>query len=99
MNIYFSRITADHWTAKNELHRKVNTLAHELDKRLIRGSELETFKADFFERVDVLNRLYPRCKPIQIQIHKDFRDSEDYFVHCSGVFQMGIYLAKPHEYF
>jgi hypothetical protein len=94
MKTYFSRITADHWTAKNKLEEAAHNLAHEMDRRLIQENELPDYKQEFKDKIDDLNKTFSRCKPLQFSIEKGHFNSNEYAVYCDGVFNMGIYLAK-----
>ena len=94
MKTYFSRITADHWTAKNNLQKAAHKLAHEMDRRLIQEHELTYFKNEFKECAKRLNQQFSRCKPLRFSIEASHSKGGDYVVYCDGVFHMGIFLAK-----
>ena len=52
---YFSRITADHWTAKNNSQDEAKELAMTMDKLLISGNNLKEYLNDFKESVKEIN--------------------------------------------
>lgn len=94
MKTYFSRITADHWCAKNNLHREINNVAKEMDRRIVTADEVEAFKAEISHEIEELNKKYSRCTPMKLSIHKDYDRGEDIQFVVSGVFQLVLFLAK-----
>ena len=97
MKIYFTKITADHWTAKNNLYKDAHKLAHDMDRRIMPEADLPSFKKEFQDCVDFLNLKYKRCKPLRFSINESPMNDGDIYVYCDGVFQMGIFLAKSNE--
>ena len=94
MKTYFSKISADHWTAKNNLEKEAHKLGREMERRIIPEQELKAFKKELSEKIDNLNKQFTRCKPLSFSIHGSYDNSGDYTAYCDGVFNMGIYLAK-----
>lgn len=94
MKMYFSRITADHWTAKNKLEKAAHELAKEMDRRLITEDKVLDFKVEFHDKIEKLNNEFNRCKPLRFSIStKEFAHG-DYWIYCDGVFQMSLFLVK-----
>lgn len=92
---YFSRITADHWAAKNRLEEAAKQLAYEMDRRLILDSELQSFLKEFDRRISELCARFPRCKPLQFSHHKGYVDKwNEWWIYCDGVFQMSLIEVK-----
>lgn len=97
MKLFFSRITADHWSAKNKLQEAAHKLAQEMDRKLISEAQVPDFNRDFIARIDALQREFPKCKPLAFSIMKpqDYgAGMEDYHIFCDGVFNMSLFLAK-----
>jgi hypothetical protein len=95
---YFSRITADHWCAKNKLEEAAKKLAYEMDRRLIRESEKVNFLREFDRRIKDLNAQFPRCKPLDYTHHKGYESKwSEWWIYCNGVFHMSLIEVKPYE--
>ena len=92
--VYFSRITRDHWTAKNNLEKAAKKLAREMDRILISENRVPAFKKEFQEKVNALNKEFSRCKPLRFSINSSFERNGDIVIYCDGVFYMSLFLAK-----
>jgi len=93
MKNYFSRITADHWCAKNKLEEAAHKVAKEMDRRLVPDWQVKAFKEEFKEKILKINNEHPRCKPVELLIDADRMDRGDINFYVSGVFQMSLFLA------
>ena len=94
MKYFSSRITADHWTPKNNLEKAAHKLAKEMDRRILHHSEVEAFKKEFNDKVKALNEEYKRCKPLRLTIERSYYGGGDIDIYCDGVFHMSLFLAK-----
>jgi hypothetical protein len=92
--IYFSRITADHWCAKNESQKEAHKLAHEMERRLITSDQVLDYKAEFIDKVSRINAAHPRCKPLHLSIEKSYSPMADISFWMDGVFHLELILAK-----
>ena len=92
--VYFSHITADHWTAKNNLQKAAHKIAVEMDRRIVLDDEVALFKADFKTKIDALNIEFKRCKPQVLSIGADYMKRGDISFSIDGVFQMSLFKAK-----
>ena len=92
MKQYFSRITADHWTAKNSLEKAAHELAYEMDRFVIPEPLVEGYLDLFKERITELDKKYCRCNPLRFSIVKDRSITDgDIYIYCDGVFQMSLF--------
>ena len=94
MKQYFSRITSDHWIAKNNLQKAAHKLAKEMDRRVLTESQVPAFKKEFKEKIDALNFEFKRCKPLSLSISSSYERNGDISVYCDGVFYMSLFLVK-----
>lgn len=94
MKMYFSRITADHWAAKNKLHKAANELAVEMDRRIIPEEKVLDYKVEFLDKFERLNQEFHKCKPLRISFENPEYAHGDYWISCDGVFQMSLFLVK-----
>ena len=95
---FFSRITADHWTAKNKLEAAAHELAYEMDRKLIPGAFLKEFIKEFERKIHKLDSDYPQCKPLRFSHHKGYTQRwSEYWIYCEGVFQMSLIEVKVNE--
>lgn len=96
MEQYFSKITADHWTAKNNAEKEAKKLAKEMDGILINADRLLTFKADFIDGIERINKNNARCKPLHLSIWEMNRDkfNGNIQISISGCFSMLLYKVK-----
>jgi hypothetical protein len=91
---YFSRITADHWSPKNNLHKAVNHLAVEMDRRLISEDKILDYRVEFLDKLAKLNNEHNRCKPLHISFENHDYANGDYWIYCDGVFNMSLFLVR-----
>jgi len=107
---YFSRITADHWIAKNNLEKAGREIAGTMDRRLIPDSHVEAFKNEFRTKIDFINHKFHRCNPLELIIRESHMDMgiiqdlilerfprikmEDIFIYIDHVFQMSLFQIK-----
>lgn len=70
MKRYFTRITADHWVAKNKLAEEAKQLALKMERLIIHEDTLQSYRDAFIQSVKELNDKYPRCKPLKPIIWK-----------------------------
>ena len=95
---FFSRITADHWTAKNKLQAAAHELAYEMDRKRIPCDMLEDYISEFKRRIHELNSTHPRCKHLYFTWHKGYtRGWIEYWIYCEGVFQISLIEIKEDE--
>lgn len=96
MKLYFSRITADHWVAKNKLEAAAKSLAYEMDRQLIPADKVPAFKAMIRQRLIKLNEEYSRCKPLVIDIWTPEDDMKypDIAVLVPYVFHMSLFVVN-----
>ena len=99
MTQYFSRITADHWTAKNRLDKAAKEVAMIMDRKIINQEDIEVFKTEFTYRIDIINKEFSRCKPLVLDIwlpeHR--KGVNDISFSISGVFDLMLFEAKEAE--
>lgn len=91
---YFSRITANHWTAKNRLEKAAHDVAKDMDRRLIPGDRMNAFIEEFKAKIDSINKANARCKPLELNIHKDYMNRDDIRFYISMVFNFTLFLVK-----
>lgn len=94
MRQYFSRITSDHWTAKNKLEEAAHSLAHIYDRWLMNENEVQQFCNDLRDDMDMIHRQHSRCKPLKFSIERAADMSGDYWIYCDGVFNMSLFLVN-----
>jgi len=95
---FFSRITADHWTAKNKLQEAAHELAYEMDRKLIPGNEVLKYIGEFERRIHDLESDYPNCKPLDFSWHKGYTERwAEIWIYCNGVFRMSLIEVKEDE--
>jgi hypothetical protein len=84
MKMYFSRIVADHWCAKNKSEEAAHKLAYELERRILKAGQVEAFKKEFLSNIDKIHAKYPRCKPLRWAIQSDPIDKGDitFWIRC-----------------
>jgi len=95
--LYVSRITADYWTAKNNLEKAAKKLAKEMDCKLIMESELNAFKKDLRDKIKLLNQEFNRCKPLDFDIQTQYSKEQNIDIYCIGVFMMEVILIDHYN--
>jgi hypothetical protein len=94
MKQFFSKIIADHWTAKNESQKEAHKLALEMERRIVPMDKVLDFKAEFLDKVTRINAAHPRCKPLHLFIETSRLDKGDIVFWMDGVFHLDLILAK-----
>ena len=94
MSQFFTKITADHWVAKNSLEEAVKKFARTMDRRLLKNYEVAPFKIKFREKIKELNEAHPRCKPVELEIRTSYFNKEESWICVPQVFQMSVYKVK-----
>jgi hypothetical protein len=92
MKQYFSKITANHWCAKNKLHAEANEVAQDMERRLVTADELSGFRQELYGKIEDLNKKYARCNPLKIETFKH-NDGDNSF-YISGVFHLTMHFVK-----
>jgi hypothetical protein len=88
---YFTKVTTDYWTAKNQLQKDAKKLMRSFERQIIKGSEKEEFQKSMIVAFQDLNKKHSRCKPL----HLDFWTPEkDPKAHISGVTELVFYQVK-----
>jgi len=94
MKRYFSKVTADHWSAKNKLQQEAKEIARDMECRIIPADKLLDFKAEFIDRIARSNEKYNRCNPLHLSIWDREHDGNHIQFHISEVFSLSLYRAK-----
>ena len=95
--LYVSRITADHWMAKNNLEKAAKKLAKEMERKLIMENELPAFRKEFQLKIKQLNQEFNRCKPLDFYIETSYIYKRDINIICQGVFMMEVILIDHYN--
>lgn len=95
--MYVSRITADHWMAKNNLEKAAKKLAKEMERKLIFGEQLFAYKKEFKNKIEQLNQEFKRCKPLEYYCMNGTTYLKEIDICCTGVFMMEIFEVKNYE--
>jgi hypothetical protein len=97
-SVFFSRITADHWQAKNRLEEAAKLLAREKDRILVPENKVQDFLNEFEQKIKELDILHKRCKPLSFSWHRGYTKGwTEWWIYCDGVFQMSLIEAKAYE--
>jgi hypothetical protein len=101
MKLYFSRITADHWVAKNKLEAAAKKLAYEMDRQLVPENKIPVFKTDFQRKLSKLNEEHSRCKPLALDIWTpdDRNKFKDKAIYISSVVSMSLFEVNEDAMF
>jgi len=94
MKQYFSKITADHWVAKNRLEAAAHKVAREMERRIIPEDKIAEFKNEFRDKIKSINIANPRCKPLEFNILNAYDDRGDIDIYIPSVFNFSCYLVK-----
>lgn len=90
--MYFT-ITGNLLVAKNKLHKEIQDEIEHYDRVLIEDKDIHVFKTEILDKVDVLNKLNPRCKPVEPKFYSN--NGIDYHLHFSeGIIQLHIYQSE-----
>lgn len=96
--IYFSRITAIHWTAKNNAQKQAKELAMEMDRHMVEEQVVKNWLQIFELKIYQINLDNPRCKPLKLDVWE--KTSYGHFMQkdislcVSDVFQMELFEVK-----
>lgn len=91
---YFSKVTADYWTAKNNAEKEAKIMARNLERRIINGSaEKQKFIDNIKEQVEKINQDNKRCKPLHLSIWTQPINREDCIIDIPGVFTMELFYV------
>jgi hypothetical protein len=96
---YVSRITADHWSAKNKLEAAAKLVAQHMDHMLIPDREKDKWFLDFKNAIDKVNADHPKCKELQLSVWGyDFetKGQKPTYITISGVFQMELFEVREY---
>jgi hypothetical protein len=97
---YFSKVTSDHWTAKNKAEAAAKELARSMERMHFPDSQLSNFLRVMEEGIKGINQTYPRCKPLKLEIWKPWEhisdpgNNRDIDIYVSDVFQLSLYEVK-----
>jgi len=91
MKRYCSRITANHWVAKNNLAKEAKQLALRMEKLLLHEDTLRLYKDTFIQAVKDLNAKYPRCKPLELHIWQPDSRRKYWAYSISSVFDIEVF--------
>jgi len=104
---FFSRITANHWTAKNKLEAAAHELAFEMDRKLIPGDKVQDYFKDFEKKINELCAIHHRCKPLKFSWLRGYTKANtwaldtkrwsEWWIYCDGVFQISLVEVKEDE--
>lgn len=94
MKNYFTRITQDHWTAKNSAHSEALKLAYLMERKVFPENELQDYLDTFKKLVGYINDKEKRCKDLELGIWKSPCASEnervEYYISIPGVFHIEV---------
>ena len=91
MKRYCTRITANHWVAKNRLAEEAKQLALRMEKLLLHEDTLQLFKDTFTQAVYELNIKYPRCKPLELHVWQPDSRSKFWVYSIYSVFDIEVF--------
>lgn len=92
MDKYFSKITADYWTLRNQAHQQARELAQSLDRHLLNKKDVEEFIDDFKQGIIEINTNNPRCKNLSLTVWSPWSNEYgDTMISVSGNFTMYLY--------
>lgn len=94
MKKYFSKITADHWTPKNQAHKDAKAVASDMERRILAHDNIEAFKQEFIKRIDEVNSKNKRCNDLHFSIWNSPINKEDIIFSISGVFTLYVFYSK-----
>lgn len=94
MKHYFTRITQDHWSPKNNAHKEAQKLALLMERKVFPEKELQDYLDTFMKLVGYINDKERKCKDLDLIIWKFPLDQEEkgdrYILTISQVFQLEI---------
>lgn len=98
MKLYMSILTADHWSAKNNLEKEAHQLAREMNHKLFTAEQKPDFMREFDTRIKALHDKYPRCKKLDFNHHAAMDKSGETWIYCNGVFHMSLVPVNEDRY-
>lgn len=92
MKFYFSIITQDHWTAKNNAHKEAKELAQAMSRTIIEEKELGEYEEDFRARLAALNQRNPKCNDLILDVWGNEYNSKyrQIYYYISGVVHLQL---------
>jgi len=93
-NRYFSKVTSDYWTAKNNLQKEAKQVAMSMERQIIAEADILTYFNIFDKKIRDLNDKYKRCNPLVLEKREGGHNEVDIRIEISGVFYMKLYLIK-----
>lgn len=85
---YFTKVTQDYWSAKNELQKEAKKLMRSFERKIINANEKGAYVKSMIDAFDGLNRKHSRCKPLRLDFWTPDKDPK---VHISGVTELVFY--------
>lgn len=90
---YFVKITADHWTAKNNLHRDFQKHCYTIERVILDNeSQKDEFINDLKNKAAALSEKHNRCKPLDFHTFRSDKTSEA--VGVLGVSHVTLYKER-----
>lgn len=93
MKYYFTLISGDYRSDKNQLETAAKKATREASHRLVAESDLKGFKNEFMCKIKELNGKYPRCRPLEPHNFTYHIDSKG-CISIDGVCDLDFYEAK-----
>lgn len=92
MKFYFSIITQDHWTPKNNAHKEAKEIAQKMSRTIIEEKELDEYEEDFRARLAALNQRHPKCNDLILEVWKDSYNTkyQRIYYRISGVVHLEL---------
>lgn len=87
---YFSYISYT-YSPKNKLEKAVYELLKEKDRSIVPDNDLIKFQGQITDRIEELNKDFPRCNPIKPYFHKV---GKDYHLSPNVTAVFNIYASK-----
>lgn len=92
---FFTIITSDHWSPKNNLHAEVLKVARRHNKKIIPSlKHVAAFRKELEEDLAYSNANHPRCKPMTLSFWQPGSASctmGHFVASIPGVFNMSIH--------
>lgn len=94
--IYFTKVTSDHWSPKNRLHKSIKEFARACERIAIKPQDLEKFTKYFLDGVEQVNKKHLNCIFVKPQV--SVTENKDVRIVIPGVVIFVIYLGKEVSY-
>lgn len=91
---YCSKVTQDHWVAKNRLEAEVKKIFLDAERKIIHGDKLEAFKNELKKRIGRANITFHRCKALEITEYPDWEGTGDIVLQVASVTHLVLYKLK-----